>query len=163
MGVWTATPYTPPAGGVGSSGDFEAGITDGLAAFGAMTAYTPSFAGWTLGNGTLVGAYTQIQKTVLFRAQLTLGSTSAAASDSPKFTVPVPAAATFAVGRNGLEGTFIDTGSNTYMALARWETVSTVGLSIPGTNGVRTVPSTTTPFTWATGDIVVVSGWYVAA
>lgn len=42
----------------------------------AWTSYTPALTNWTLGNGTLTGATRIVGKTVDFRIDLVLGSTS---------------------------------------------------------------------------------------
>lgn len=62
----------------------------GIAAEAAWTGYTPSFVNFTLGNGTVVGRYKKVGKTVHVQVQVTVGSTSAF---SGAVTISLPAAA----------------------------------------------------------------------
>lgn len=128
----------------------------------AMTTYTPTLTGFTLGNGTVTGRYTQVGKFVWFEASLTFGTTTTAASATPTFTLPVTAAAT-AVASSLTRGTFIDQGVNSYQAFASVQTTTTVGLFVTGTNGLLANPSTTSPFTWGNTDAIYVAGVYQAA
>jgi hypothetical protein len=55
------------------------------------TAYVPTLSadtGWSLGNGTLIGAYSRIGATVHFRAQLVVGSSTVGPSASPRIGLP---------------------------------------------------------------------------
>lgn len=51
-------------------------INDALQTLGTYTAYTPTYGGFTLGNGTVTARYTQFNKTVHYHGVITLGSTS---------------------------------------------------------------------------------------
>jgi hypothetical protein len=53
------------------------------------TSYTPTITSITLGNGTLVGKYKQIGKTVDIYVKLTFGSTTSFSGSNPSFTLPV--------------------------------------------------------------------------
>ncbi|WP_051877190.1 hypothetical protein [Streptomyces natalensis] len=59
---------------------------------GAWTAYTPTWSASTtnpvLGNGTLIGRYQKIGRTVIFHVNLTTGSTTTYGSGSYNFTLP---------------------------------------------------------------------------
>ena len=55
------------------------------------------------------------------------------------------------------------TGAAAYRAAARIASTTTVAFYFPGTSGIQTAPSTTTPFTWTTSDALRVGGWYEAA
>ena len=155
MGDWTATPTTwtagdvPTAAGLNQYRDFANG-------FGAWTSYTPTLTGFTLGSGTVSGAYCRVQKFLALRFLFTFGSGSAAASAAPTFSLP--SGMTISTGIPTLTqvgwGTFFDTGTATYSAIPRVVSTSTIGLYISGTNGIHTTPSTTSPFTWTTGDVV---------
>lgn len=132
-------------------------------AFGPWTGYTPTLGGWTLGNGTVGGSYCQIDNLVFFRAFFAFGSTSAAAAAAPTLTLPVTASANQnLLGQLG-HGTFYDAGVNTYQAIVRLNSTTTIGLYIPGASGIHTTPSTTTPHTWGNGDTVLAFGMYEAA
>lgn len=59
---------------------------------GAWTSWTPTFSGFTLGNGTAAAYYKQVGKTVHWNLVVTAGSTSAATASTATFTLPVTAA-----------------------------------------------------------------------
>lgn len=63
-----ATPFPFTAGNVLTAAQ--------LNSIGAYTAYTPTFGGFTLGNGTINTRYTQVNKMVHYYGRVTLGSTS---------------------------------------------------------------------------------------
>ncbi len=128
----------------------------------AWTSYTPTLGGFTVGNGVLDGRYIQIGKLVFYEARFTFGSTSAAASASPTLTLPV-AAQTALLYPGANQAWFRDASAAAdYVATARVAS-TTVTLSILGASGIIATPSTTTPFTWTTSDIVKASGHYEAA
>lgn len=127
---------------------------------GAWTAYTPTLGGFTAGNGTWAAGYAQVGKAVHFRAQFTFGSTSAAAAASP--TISLPVTSLTAANVTSISGYFNNAGTQ-YQAFARLTSTTVATLSIPGASGLATACSTTTPFTWTTGSIIVVSGTYEAA
>lgn len=137
---------------------------------GAWTAYTPT---WTstgtapaLGNGTLVGAYAQIGKTVIFRFAFTAGSTSTYGSGSYIFSYPV--APHSAIGGNYgflLAGYAEDSGVAGY-SINFGRGASATGFYLASTsNGVggANTYQTTVPFTWGSGDFFSVHGMYEAA
>lgn len=62
------------------------------AGLGAWSSWTPTFAGFTLGNGTATAKYSQVGKIVNWTLTLTCGSTSASTATTATFTLPVTAA-----------------------------------------------------------------------
>lgn len=68
-----------------------AGTTDISAAW---TAYTPTAANFTVGNGTLTGRYIQIGKIIIVRITFTAGSTSSYTASAATVTLPFGAHAT---------------------------------------------------------------------
>lgn len=165
MGTYTGTPRTWVASELVDDTILNSAVRDPLTALGsAFASYTPILTGFTPGNGTVAGAYTQFGKLVIFKASFTFGSASAAASAVPTFTIPVPASTAFSyIGLIGGRAIFTDAGSTSYAATAALISSTTVGCYIQGTNGSFGQPTTTTPFTWTTSDIISVSGWYEAA
>lgn len=128
----------------------------------AMTSYTPTLTGTgtTQGNATMTGSYIQFGKVTHFWARAVRGSTTVMGS---VLTLSLPATArSSSDGWFGLTGEFIDTGTANYLAIVGRGTAG-VTLWIPGTNGAFTAPSSTAPFTWATGDVIYVGGTYEAA
>jgi len=128
---------------------------------GTGVAYTPTLGGFTIGDGVIAGKYNQVGKRVFWEASLTFGSTTAGASANVTFTLPVTAAAT---SNQPVIAEFYDVSATTYYgAVGRYSSTTVATVSSPGTAGVWTTLSTTVPFTWATGDIIYVSGSYEAA
>jgi hypothetical protein len=167
MGVFTTAALTAAVGNKISAATFWNGqVRDLINGFGAHTAYTTTFSGFTVGNGTASAGYTQIQKQVTYFATFVFGTTSAGAAAVPTFTLPVAAASGSTVNQGTHRGLFIDSSAGTiYNAVPYASAATTIGLWIPGTSGLLATPSATTPFgvAWATGDTLIVSGTYPAA
>lgn len=149
--VWTVEPVR--------AGDLDT-MTDALEALTAVwTSYTPALTSTagspTVGNGTLVGRYRQLGKTVDVRIVLTWGSTTTyGVGGNPSISLPVtpldfPQAA-YAVLQ--------DFGTNTFTGGAIFESVSKV--TPLSASGALTNAS---PFTWAVNDKLVLSATYEAA
>lgn len=137
------------------------GTITGSGSLGAWTSYTPTLGGFTVGSGAITGAYVRIGKMCHFRASWTYGSGSAAATAFPTLTLPVTASATTNVRMNA---TFFDTSASAYYdATSRQSSTTVVTMGIPGASGIHTTCTTTTPFTWATDDQIILSGTYEIA
>lgn len=164
MPSYTGTPQVWTPGPQGAA-DFNREIHDPLAALtGAADVYTPTLSGWTKGaGGTVSGRYALSGKWCDFAAWFVFGSGSAAAATSPVFTLPVAIlSSNFSV--NSVRGMFSDASPGaTYNAAIYFPSTTQVSLWVPGTNGVYNAPSTTSPFTWTTGDSVIVCGRYETA
>jgi hypothetical protein len=140
-----------------------AGIAQSKLAFDPWSTYVPT---WTsdgtapaLGNGTLVGKYAQIGKTVLVRAVLTMGSTSTFGTGNYFISLPVTAGA----GETGAIGVCqaVDTGVNFYAcfsSLGSTTTMSAFTTVSPAANWGATVP-----FTWGNTDVMRMHATYEAA
>ena len=163
MGTYTGTPRTWVAAETVTAAIMNSDIRDPLTALSAAwTSYTPTLTGFTLGNGTIAGAYNRFGKLIVWRASLTFGSTSAGATAMPTFTLPVTSVGTFIAGT--ITAWFWDTSaSQLYQSAANYQSSTTVACGVLSTNGNRVNASTTSPFTWATGDQIIVSGVYEAA
>lgn len=159
MAAWTTTPTTATAGASITAALWNSDVRDFGNAFGAWTSYTPTLGVFTAGNGTATGAYMQVGKLVVFRAKFVLGSTSAAASGAPTLTLPVTATGDIVT----LEGQFYDSSGTAWYGAGTIFTSTAVALAVRGTNDVYANCSTTSPFTWATGDSLRVGGVYEAA
>lgn len=162
MATFTTASRTWATNEVVTAANMNAQIRDLINGFGAHSTYTPTITGFTLGNGTVAGRYTQVGKWVWFEAQFTFGTTSAAASAAPTCSLPVTAAAT-AVTSSMAQGVFSDTGVNSYRAIALIASTTTCAAYINGTSGLVTNCSTTTPFTWGNTDVVYWTAIYQAA
>jgi hypothetical protein len=166
-----STPRTWTASEVVTAAQLNQEIRDNLlAAFplgiDAWTAYTPTLANITLGNGTMVAAYQRVGRMIFYRAKFTFGSTSAVGTD-PTITLPVAPASAYAAEIDVLgQVTITDAGTANFVGIARLVSGSTVRIMVTGTAGTYANHlgfSATVPMTWATNDNFVVTGFYEAA
>ena len=128
------------------------------------TSYSPTWTGSstnpTIGNGTVVGAYIQFGKTVMFRVDITTGSTTNLGAGAYGVSLPV-------APMNGIRqivpGTLIDGGGS---LTARWAangiTATDASASITRwiINGNTVDPNS--PFAWTTGTRFSFTGVYEA-
>lgn len=154
------TPKTWASGDVLTAADMNTYVRDNLNWWlAAWTSYTPTLTNITLGNGTVAGAYRQVGTVVTFRAQFTFGSTSSVSSQG-RLSLPVTASAQFQ-----MVDAWAVHGSSFYQL---WGEITNAGtldriLRNGGGTTADTLISGTNPFTWATNDILVVTGTYEAA
>ena len=122
---------------------------------------TPINGGITAGDGTTVARYAQVGPVTFCYFKFTLGATSAITGD---VSLLLPAVTTVqrlmgnayyedaSAGTARTLGVAIQLGANNTVIL-RFGDASTTELG-------ETALSSTAPFTWATGDIIVVNFWY---
>lgn len=132
--------------------------------------WVPTWANFTVGNGTVAASYTIIGKSVLFSIKVELGSTSAVSGDVT-FTLPVTAknsdtswslngdAILVDAGTQQYKGT-VYTASSTTVATVRVLNAASTHITFGTAAGAL---SSTVPFTWTTGDKMSISGQYEAA
>lgn len=142
----------------------------GNTVIGTYTAYTPTFANLTVGNGTSSARYSRVNNVVNYYGYFTLGSTSAV-TGVVNITLPITANAIYA-GINGIpmgdlemfdtsastwyKGEVFSIGSTTVTRTRIWTT--------SGSNVINnSSPNITAPFTWATGDQFLWNITYEAA
>lgn len=163
MGLFTTAARTWGASEVVTATNLNAQLKDFIAGFGATTSYTPTIGGtgWVLGNGTLTGNYTKVQKMVFIRVVFTFGSTSTAGSGSLSFTLPTTAAGT----NHALTHTTLDASpAGRYNGAAVTTTTTVLPYYTPSAaGGADRTGVAGVPITWASGDTVTISGWYEAA
>jgi hypothetical protein len=120
--------------------------------------YTPTFANFTLGNGTVTGKYFRVGRMVQFIVQVTLGSTSVvSASGGIQASLPVAYASTarfagqarMAVGST-FTGTLIGSGGNAVM----------YANNVSGTYETVTLTTSAIPSAWTTGHTFLMTGVY---
>lgn len=128
---------------------------------GAWTSWTPTWANLTIGNATVNCKYMQIGKTVKFRVDVTLGNTSSV-STAPTFTLPVTSVTSPSAFMVIGWGAYVQ-GSGAKDAMCRWTTTTTSTLSWWDVNNDLGNVTSTTPFTWASGDRIYLQGFYEAA
>lgn len=125
----------------------------------AWTAFTPTWSGGTIGNGSISAAYKRIGKTVHFWIQIVAGTTTTWGT-----TLSLPFAITAAISHRQLfEGTFLDASvPAAYWAGAIRSSTTTILPVVDGTTAggpLRSLTSTV-PVTVATGDALILSGTY---
>jgi hypothetical protein len=128
------------------------------------TTWTPTYSGFTLGNGTLVARYGTSGKFVTFTLGIQLGSTSSV-TGRIKFSLPkTPKNTTLNIEQYCFTA-FLKAGVDIYYGAT--ELTSTQGdvfaMLTNGTYASRTGTDTTVPFTWATDDVIQITGVYEEA
>ena len=135
-----------------------------LNGIGEYTAYTPTWSGLTVGNGTNTFAYAQVNKFVHVFGTFEFGSTSAITASGPSMTLPLARIA-MSIPTMGT-GNYADSGVATYLAYPISVATNTVQFFAPNASGTyitETGISATVPFTWGTGDRIMVNLFYRAA
>jgi hypothetical protein len=134
LNAWTVVPYSSSAGGA------------------AAITFTPTFTGYTRGNGTSVAYYMTVGKLVYVYVQETLGSTSSV-SGAITMTLPLTASRqqSIPISRARID----DTGLTVYWGTLVPESTTTVTLYADGTDGTyayfKSITSTI-PMTWTNTD-----------
>jgi len=175
-GATGATGPTGPAGATGPTGATgAAGPTGATGPSGAsasdLTAWTEYNPTWTsdsgtpsINNGSLVGRYKQIGKTVFFNLKLTYGSTTTGGSGAWMFGLPVTAYDS----NYQFAASILNSGLAWYGAIANGNYKnSTSHFSIIHQNDTATTVwggvTAGAPFTFGAGDTLTVSGSYESA
>jgi hypothetical protein len=170
---YPATPKTWVAGDVLTAAQMNAELRDALlGAFplgppdAAWPAWAPTWAGLTVGNGTVTARYTRTGRTIHYYLKVVFGSTSAV-TGAVSFTLPVaPSAGRTASIDIPSKVQILDTGFGSFTGGTVWTAGSTVFIQVNGGAGTYAQLlnlSATIPMTWATGDAIVVDGTYEAA
>lgn len=126
------------------------------------TDYNPTWNATTtpsIGNGSLAGRYRKVGQTVDFTFQLTWGSTTSGATGTWLFNLPLISAFSTSPGY-AFTAHANDANGNKYVLYCSLDNANRVLLYAAG--GSTTVQATS-PMTWATGDILRVSGTYELA
>jgi len=148
----------------------EAKVAIGNTVLGTYTAFTPTFANVTVGNGTSGARFSRVNNVVNYYGYFALGTTSAV-TGIVNIDLPVAARAIYGT-INGLpmgdlsyydssiatwfKGEVFSIGSTTSVRTRVW---TTSGTNLIANNSANT----TLPFTWATGDYFRFSAFYEAA
>lgn len=170
----TSNPRTWSVGEVTTAAMFNSEIRDQFGSmFGAWSTWTPSWgadggAAPTLGNGTLVGRYLKIGRTVDWVLQLSWGSTTApgggAANENWWFSLPALPATGFTY--RVASGDAFDNSANLHWgASAIYSTLNggCVKTFVASQGTSAAVLDSAAPFVWAASDILYASGRYEAA
>lgn len=129
-----------------------------LNSIGSYTAYTPTWSGLTVGNGTSSFVYAAVNKIVHVFGTFTFGTTSSITSAAPSMTLPLNRAV-IDIPTMGT-GNYADAGVATYLAYpisVAANTVQFFAANASGTYIYETGISATVPFTWGNGDRIMVN------
>jgi hypothetical protein len=138
------------------------GESTGLKWSGLSTAFTPTWANLTVGNGTNTASYVQVGKIVTIVGKIVFGSTTSI-TGHPQFTLPITAKDT-----SGIPGLveYADLGVAGWfghMFLPSTTTVNFWTVNTAGTYPSWTSVSSTVPFTFGTNDFFMYRLTYEAA
>ncbi|MFJ3704869.1 MULTISPECIES: hypothetical protein [Streptomyces] len=169
----TTNPRTWSSGETPTGATFNTEIRDQFNSFfGAWASYTPTWTASTtnptLGNGTLVGRYLKVGRTVTLTAQLTIGSTTTLGSGNQALGLPAMTAS-ISGGSPGLLDVSVSRSVNPNFALGRIPlppsglTTSTIWLPSTVTIGDWDAWTHSAPYVLAAGDIVRLYGTYQSA
>lgn len=136
--------------------------------------WTPSYTGFTLGNGTVNYAkYIRIGNIIFFRFKITLGSTSSVGATAVYVDLPSDFHSDYSInGEHIGKLTVVDSSAGNYfggeLEVQSLSANPSVRLKLYYDSGsyeqvagnTNTNVKTTLPFTWATGDIIMGSGFY---
>jgi len=131
---------------------------------GLYSSWTPSWTGTTnpaIGNGTVTGIYTQVNKLVVAQVSYYFGSTTTYGTGTYGFSAPVTAASHSAWANIGFGRAYDASTSTTYFVVAFWDAFSTSTIRLQSTTGGQL--GQTAPVTWANGDEIHFSITYEAA
>jgi hypothetical protein len=127
-------------------------------------AFTPTFSGLTIGNGTVVARQATSNDYEALFIQVTFGSTTLVTGT---IYVNTPTSGVIDYSFNTGTCAFFDTSSgNTVLGIASTGTdggvqrVFPAALNSSSTYTTRDFANTTVPFTWATGDILTINIYY---
>jgi hypothetical protein len=146
-------------------GDERETILDAL--FGPLVEWTPSLSNITQGSGGLITARYKAAMgetsggMLYYRFKFVLG-TGSAIGTAPRFTLPETIHGGYVAGVDEIgNGMLLDNGTANRQASV-W--VSSVGVNTAqiyayGTTGQHVIINATTPWTWASGDVLSVSGF----
>lgn len=123
---------------------------------GIWQTWTPTYANFTIGNGTVVSRYVQIGKEITVYFEWTLGSTSAVGTGGT-ISTPVTAASTYTATDNTL-GTCrlfddnLTVEAHGYIRLETTTTFRPIVYTAGGTYAAGAAVTATVPHTWTTSD-----------
>lgn len=162
MATWPTSIHTFVAGAILTAAKLNDMIREPLLVLGdPWTAYSPTWGASgtapAVGNGVLAGSHRIVGKTCDFRIELTMGSTTTYGTGTYEFSLPITPAwrVHSAVG----VATVLDTSAGAVMS--RTCTLRGTGVSVRDDAG--NAIGLGVPFTWATGDVVLMSGTYETA
>jgi hypothetical protein len=132
-----------------------------LNAIGTWTSFTPVWTNLTVGNGTVVAYYCEINDIVFVWGAITFGSTT---SISGSVSINHPVGTRISGTDNPYNGVtqFVDAGTNVYVGhvIVFTTTANFRVMNVGGTYMTVSTLSATVPFTWTTSDQLNFTYWY---
>lgn len=143
------------------------GVWQDVVPLGAWVDWTPSFTGFTLGNGTVVAKYKKVGRHVFYHMHVTLGTTSSV-TGTLTTSLPATVSTNYASGQSSIGyADLLDSGVASYRGVIRYENSGNHLILCDKIFSVsfvvQAVVNATQPFTWTTGDVISVNGNYEAA
>ena len=142
-----------------SANTHAAGMTSELLNWYEEGTFTPTFTGFTVGNGSVFGFYRRIGKQVFVTYGFILGSTSAVGSLTGLSGLPFTTGTVGASRFFNATGVAFKQGVGGFPAYALLYSASTTG-SGPASTNTNTGMSATAPFVWATDDSLSFTATY---
>jgi hypothetical protein len=138
------------------------GLKWAAAAGGAWTNYTPTYTNLTVGNGTVLSRYLEVDGTIFLEWFFDFGTTSSFGS-GPTITLPVAAR----TGKGSFFSKILDSGNSYRPAEANLNSGTVMGLQFinyaAGTSLYNSDVSSTAPQVWAVNDGFYIRGFYEKA
>lgn len=148
----------------------DAGLTSAKFASEAGTSWTPTVSGtgWAIGNGTVVGLYVKHGRLVFAQGKITSGSTTTFGTGA-LVVGGLPVVVNSSIGISGR--VFINDASSGTDFYGDWAVAASGSSGTMYNNSVFSTPGavfrqqvdSTHPMTWANGDSLEFSIWYIAA
>lgn len=169
MTLYTGTPATLVAGDTSALVTKFNDLRDVAKALSEpWTAYTPTWTGAggnpVLGNGSFAGsAYMRVGKLIVFRIVLTMGATTTYGTGQWSLTLPV---APINAGRPPFPADLLDTGTAQYagrLVAAAGSITAQLLADTSAIGGALAAVTSLAPHTWASTDVLTVTGTYEAA
>lgn len=144
--------------------DVDTDVQALYASRGAWTANVPTWnTGGSIGNATVAGSYVTQGKTCSFTLEIIWGSTTTPGTVAWLFNLPGGPASATSPGYSFC-GHLIDTSTSTHRIVAvHLDNSARVILYLDAASAAIPGASGTAPWTWATGDIVRITGTYQLA
>lgn len=132
-------------------------VDETMIAVGAWTAYTPTWTGASsnpaIGNGTIAGAFLELGKLLFFRAHIVMGSTTTYGSGDWILTLP---SGKTAVTQYETASAFLrDSGTTVQAGSCKFQNADLNTFKVATADNFSDV---STPWTWANGDELIVTG-----
>jgi len=129
--------------------------------------WTPSYGGFSVGNGTVVAKYCQMGKTVHAIYSLTFGGTTSlsATGSANTISLPVTSSGNYVLAQAIGNGHITDAGTSDWVAVPQWLSTTTFNVFTSNSNADPRIVYITSakPMTWTTSDILALSLTYEAA